>query len=133
MQSVILVAVEDLFFLARIQETARQVGVTVEPVSPAKLTADLEDRAGRASVGAVVLDLNCRSAYAVDLVRALKANRLTSGIPVLGFVSHVQSDLISAARAAGCDTVLARSAFTQHLPQLLSTMVGRERPAGTPT
>jgi hypothetical protein len=41
-------------------------------------------------------------------------------------VSHVRGDLIDAARAAGIDQVLARSAFVTKLPDLIaSTPVDR--------
>jgi CheY-like chemotaxis protein len=111
----ILVAVDDLFFLAKIRETARLVGVPVESVDPKRLP----ERLAQAPARAVMLDLNHRSGAAVEAVRALKADPATTRVPVLGFVSHVQTDLIAAARAAGCDEILARSAFTAQLPELL--------------
>jgi hypothetical protein len=40
--------------------------------------------------------------------------------PTVGFGSHVDTDLLAAARAAGCDQVLARSAFFGRLHSLLS-------------
>jgi CheY-like chemotaxis protein len=105
--------VEDLFFLAKIRESAKAIGVAV--VSP-----DL--RQGAAAVSgtppqAVFLDLNLRTA--IERIQFLKGDPATARIPIIAFVSHVQTDLIAAARAAGCDVVLARSAFTQQLPDLL--------------
>jgi hypothetical protein len=40
-------------------------------------------------------------------------------ISVIGFVSHVQGELKLKAQESGCDMVLARSAFSQSLPQIL--------------
>jgi CheY-like chemotaxis protein len=117
----ILAVVDDLFFLSKIQQTARLVGVPVEPVEPQKLT----ERLGESTADAVIMDLNHRSGAAVETLRALKANPASSQLPVVGFVSHVQSDLISAARAAGCDEIMARSAFTAQLPQLLRKLAGQ--------
>ena len=116
----ILVVVDDLIFLSKIQQTAKLRGVDVEPVDPAKLEA----RAAQSSVRAVILDLNHRSGSALAVLRALKSNRTTGGIPVIAFLSHVQTDLASAARAAGSDVLLARSAFTRELPQLLEKYAG---------
>jgi len=116
----ILVAVEDLIFLAKIQQTAKLLGIAVEALAP----ANLEARAAEGSVRAVILDLNHRSGQALETLRALKANVQTSSIPVIGFLSHVQTELVEAARAAGCDVVLARSAFTRDLPQLLKQYGG---------
>ncbi len=120
MPEVILAAVDDLIFLSKIQQTARLIGALVEAVDPRKL----EQRVAPAGVRGVILDLNHRSGSAVEALRALKANPATAHVPVVGFVSHVQSDLIAAARDAGCDEVLARSAFTAQLPQLLRQLAG---------
>jgi CheY-like chemotaxis protein len=120
MPEVILAAVDDLIFLSKIQQTARLIGALVEAVDPTKL----EQHATRAGVRGVILDLNHRSGSAMEALRALKANPATARVPVVGFVSHVQSDLIAAARDAGCDEVLARSAFTAQLPQLLRQLAG---------
>lgn len=115
MTETILAVVDDLFFLAKIQQTAQLVGVPVEPVEPKKLA----ERVAQIPVRAVILDLNHRSGSAVEVLRAIKTDPAMSRIRVLGFLSHVQTDLAAAARAAGCDALLARSAFTQQLPQLL--------------
>ena len=122
-----LAAVDDLIFLAKIRETAKQVGVdiiTAPPLPSAEAFAATPLRG-------ILLDLNGRN-QPLEWVRSLKANAATRGIPVVAFASHVQSDLISAARLAGCDRVLARSAFTQQLSALLSgpvaTGAGRREP-----
>lgn len=122
----ILAVVDDLFFLSKIQQTAQQVGVAVEAVPPAQL----EERLKQVAADAVILDLNHRSGSVAEVLRALKSNPATKGIPAVGFVSHVQSDMIEAARAAGCDLVLARSAFSQELPKLLEKLTGRGKTAG---
>lgn len=41
------------------------------------------------------------------------------GVPTVGFGSHVDRELLQAARAAGCDQVLARSAFFSRLREML--------------
>jgi hypothetical protein len=40
-------------------------------------------------------------------------------VRTLGFVSHVHTALIEAARAAGIDDVMARSAFAGNLAEIL--------------
>jgi len=116
----LIAAVDDLFFSARILETARQVGVKTKVVAAAQLPAALADREGWAAITAVILDLG--SAQALALIRMLRADPQTRPVPIVGFVSHVATDTIAAARAAGCDRVLARSAFTQQLPDLLRSL-----------
>jgi CheY-like chemotaxis protein len=119
MTSTILACVDDLFFLAKIRETAKVIGVTV-------VTGD--SRRGLAAIAdpkpqAILLDLSARGLPAVDWIRALKSDPATRLIRIVAFASHVQEQLISAAREAGCDAVMARSAFTQQLPTLLRSLV----------
>ena len=111
----ILAAVEDLIFLSRIQQTAQQVGVAVESVEINKLAERLQG----AAPCAVILDLNHRSGRALETARSLKSGAEGSKIHVVGFLSHVQADLAREARQAGIDQVMARSAFTEQLPNLL--------------
>jgi len=119
-RGIIIAIVDDLFFLTKIQHAAGTLGVEVKPINPEALAGDL----AQTGSSAVILDLNHRSGRALDILRDLKSNPSTSSTRVLGFVSHVQGGLITAARAAGCDTVLARSAFAKQLPQLLKQLAG---------
>jgi hypothetical protein len=57
----------------------------------------------------------------IGTIAALKADATLSGVATLGFVSHVDSEIIAAARAAGIDEVLARSAFVARLGEILTT------------
>ena len=119
MTGAVVAIVDDLFFLAKIRETAKAVGVTVLTVDPRRGTSAVAE----ANLQGIILDLNLRGKSAMDWIRTLKADPATQAIPIVGFVSHVQEQLISDARACGCDTVLARSAFTRQLPQLLQNLV----------
>lgn len=111
----ILAVVEDIFFLAKIQQTARQLGVTLESVGPDAL----QERLAGNGASAILLDLNHRSGKAIAVLEGLKNDPATRSVPVVAFLSHVQTDLAQAARAAGCQRVMARSAFSRQLPMLL--------------
>jgi CheY-like chemotaxis protein len=111
----ILVVAEDLFFLAKIRETARQLAVELEVSRPDEVVAKL---AGL-TYTLLILDLNHRSGRAIETLKAVKTNPQGQGIRVLGFLSHVQGDLAAAARDAGCDVIMARSAFSARLPAVL--------------
>ena len=116
----ILAVVDDLLFLSKIQETAKHLGVEVSAAQP----ADLPGLAIKAVPSALIIDLNHRSGKALEVLRALKAEAATKSIPAVGFVSHVQNELIAATREAGCDYILARSAFVRELPDLLKRFSG---------
>jgi DNA-binding NarL/FixJ family response regulator len=111
----ILAMVDDLLFLSKIQQTAQHLGVAVGSARP----ADLPRMAIEDAPNALIIDLNHRSGKALEVLRTLKSDLKTKDIVVIGFVSHVQNDLIAAARDAGCDLILARSAFVKQLPSLL--------------
>lgn len=126
----ILVVVEDLIFLSKIRETARLVNVAIEVVAAERLKEAL----AAAAAPAVICDLNYRGGLALEAVRALKSCPRLQSIPVVGFLSHVQADIAAAAKEAGCDVVMARSAFSAQLPQLLRKYAeGGEAPAVSPS
>ena len=115
MASKVVAVLEDLMFTVKIADAAKRAGVTVVFV---KTGDDAVRRAGGAA--AIILDLNHVPA---DLIARLKASENTRAIPLIGYVSHVQSDMIRQARESGCDTVLARSAFVQKLHELMADFV----------
>ncbi len=111
--------IDDLFFIAKISETARKLGVKVafiknEKEQIAALTsAEEADRPGL-----IVFDLNNANAKPMTLIPKLKA-KLKKTTSIIGFLSHLQGDLKAKAVEAGCDTVMPRAAFSQNLPNLL--------------
>jgi len=112
--------IEDLFFLAKIQETARKLGVKVEFVKGSdKGTIDRIAGAPEAEKPAlIVFDLNNANAKPMTLIPKFKT-KFKKAVSVIGFLSHLQGDLKLKAIEAGCDTVMPRSAFSQSLPNLL--------------
>jgi CheY-like chemotaxis protein len=113
----VIAAVEDLFFAVRIQETARQLGVSLA-LAPGGEETRRQVASQRPAL--LILDLDAAGGRPLDTIRALKGDPATAETRILGFLSHVQQDLRRAALAAGCDEVLPRSAFTARLPEILS-------------
>jgi CheY-like chemotaxis protein len=110
--------VDDLFFLAKIQETARKLNVKVEFVKNDKDLTDRLEQNGEEKPSLIIFDLNNANAKPLTLIPKLKS-KLKKGTSIIGFLSHVQGDLKQKAHEVGCDMVLPRSAFSQNLPQLL--------------
>lgn len=118
----VLAVVEDLFFTVKINESAKRAGV---PIAFVKSQRDALDQAAeRPSL--IILDLNFAAIDPVDLIHKLKADPALSKIQLIGYVSHVQGELKQQAQEAGCDMVLARSAFSQNLLQLLTRQKNRD-------
>src|SRR5262245_11497480 len=108
----IVVGVDDLMFSSRISSAATAAGVEIRFArSPQAIAGAVRDTSARL----VILDLNSQRIAPLDAVAALKADPALAQTPIVGFVSHVQADLIAHAREAGVDRVLARSAFVVEL------------------
>jgi hypothetical protein len=111
--------IDDLFFVAKIQEAARKLGVKVEFVKGDKeIVARIADTPESARPKLLVFDLNNVNAKPMTLIPKFKL-KLKKGTSIIGFLSHLQGDLKMKAVEAGCDTVMPRSAFSQSLPSLL--------------
>jgi PleD family two-component response regulator len=113
----VLGAVEHLLFKSKISETSSQLGIEAAfPRSPKKLRDALRE----SPPDLLVLDLNSARFEPLTLLREVKSDEATRDISTIGFLSHVQKDLAVAAREAGCDRIVARSAFTRDLPKILA-------------
>jgi CheY-like chemotaxis protein len=110
----VLAFVDDIFFQAKLVETARQLGVEVRTCQ----TADaLDAEIAKAMPNLILVDLN---AHANPLEAVHRMHAHAPEIPLIGFLSHVQRDLAERARAAGCREVMPRSKFTENLATILS-------------
>jgi CheY-like chemotaxis protein len=112
----ILAVVDDLMFTSKIRTAASQLGVSVAFARSS--TAALAEMR-KSTPALVIFDLNNSRTDPLGTVAAMKKEPALANIPTLGYVSHVQADLIEAARAAGIGEVLARSAFSAHLADIL--------------
>jgi len=113
----ILAVLDDLMFTSKIKTTAGRIGVAVTFARSAD--AALSEMR-KAAPSLVILDLNNARANPLGLVGSMKQDPALSSVPVVGYVSHVQTEVIDAARRAGVGEVLARSAFTERLADILS-------------
>ncbi|MES2390815.1 MAG: response regulator [Acidobacteriota bacterium] len=111
--------IEELFFIAKIQETAKKLGVKVAFIKNDKdALAELTDGDDTNKPALIVFDLNNANAKPLTLIPKLKT-KLKRSASIVGFLSHLQGDLKAKAVEAGCDVVMPRSAFSQNLPNLL--------------
>jgi CheY-like chemotaxis protein len=109
----VLALVDDLFFQAKMTETARRVGVALQTVASGDA---LVSAAAAQAPRLVLVDLNARQGP-LEAVTRLRASG--NAQPIVGFLSHVQTELAEQARAAGCQDVLPRSKFTAELAEIL--------------
>jgi CheY-like chemotaxis protein len=105
----------DLIFTSKVTGTARELGQRVVVAGDVTLAAAMIEQW---KPRVVFVDLS-----AGDLVQpaALLAFQKLAGpaTPFVAFGSHVETEALAAARAAGCDPVLPRSRFSAELPELI--------------
>jgi len=116
----ILAVVQDLFFTVKINESAKRAAI---PIVFVKSEIDAIEKAADQPM-LIIVDLNCTGIDLMHLIEKLKGSPLTKAIPLIAYLSHVQGELKQQAQAAGCDMVMARSAFSQNLPQILKRYSG---------
>jgi PleD family two-component response regulator len=116
MSGYVIAVVDDLFFASKIRGTAEQQGVNVRF---AKTVDDVLREAVAQTPALVIVDLHSQRCDPIELAKSLKSRDELKAIPVLGFFSHVQTELQRQAEEAGFDRVIPRSAFAKHLPEIL--------------
>jgi len=109
----VIALMDDLFFQMKLAETAKQIGVEMKVATNGEAFQSLLNGDPKL----VIVDLNARSQ---PLAAVEKLRQTRKDIRVIGFLSHVQTELAAQARAAGCNDVLPRSSFTQNLPVILA-------------
>ena len=117
MSQTLIAAVDDLFFASKIRGTAEQRGTKVRFARNVEAVIDAA-KAEKPSL--IIADLHSEKCDPIELATRLKSDEELRSIPLIGFFSHVQTELQLAAEAAGFDRVLPRSAFTKNLPEILS-------------
>jgi CheY-like chemotaxis protein len=113
----VLCAIDDLIFSIKVSTAAKALGVDIYfERSPDEVVPRVREK----QPSLVILDLDSSKLRPMEVIAALKADPELKTIPTLGYVSHVHTDTIEAARAAGIDQVLARSAFSDRLGEILT-------------
>ncbi|MGH9203384.1 MAG: response regulator [Vicinamibacterales bacterium] len=119
----VVCVVDDLIFSVKISTAAKALGVDVYfERSPNNVLETVRQKQPRLAI----FDLNSVRMQPLSVIAAMKADPALKSIPTLGYVSHVQTEAIAAARQAGIDRVLARSAFSERIGDILSGTGERE-------
>jgi CheY-like chemotaxis protein len=109
--------VDDLFFVAKIQEISRKLNVKVEFVKTDKDIAEKTENVEE-KPSLIIVDLNSNGIKPLPVITKMRS-KYKKATSIVGFVSHVQGDLKVKAQEAGCDVVMPRSAFSQNLASIL--------------
>jgi hypothetical protein len=112
MEKKIVARVEDLMFRAKIEAAARNLNVPVHFVEKAEEL----DSACKSQPAAAFVELTSATLSAISRLKKSSAGK---DVPVIGFLSHVDTKLAAESTAQGVDRVLSRSAFSESLPELI--------------
>lgn len=115
----VIAVVRDLIFASKISGTARALGIGAAVVASADaLQAGLDEK----DVALVMVDMSLPNDEAAAALRCAAAH---ASMPTsVAFFSHVQAELRDAAEQAGATIILARSSFTEQLPELIREHCG---------
>jgi PleD family two-component response regulator len=110
------VLTNDIFFSSKIREAAKSNGIAVEFI---KGKDGLIDRLLSRPPSVIILDLSCRKLNPVRLIGEIKSTGPLKGIPMIGYLPHMDTDLKNEAVKEGCDTLLPRSRFAREAGEIL--------------
>ena len=116
MSPIVISVVDDMFFASKIRAVAEAVGVEI---SFPRSKEALIEKAREAQL--IVVDLHNQRFDPIAVANDLKSDEELRAIPMIGFFSHVETELQRNALAAGFDQVLPRSVFARDLPKILAT------------
>src|SRR5262249_33204495 len=114
----ILCVVDDLMFSMKLSTAAKALQ---RPLAFERSAANVVERVRTDRPSLVIFDLNSVKLRPLDAIRAIKGDPELQAVRTLGYASHVDLMTINAARQAGIDEVLAHSAFTDRLGDILSS------------
>src|SRR3954462_8719097 len=117
MSQTVISVVDDMFFASKIRAVAEAASTEIS--FPRSLEA-VVSKARETKPGLILVDLHNQRIDPIALARELKADEELRGIKLLGFFSHVQTELQRNAIAAGFDQVIPRSLFARDLAELLT-------------
>src|SRR5689334_14837768 len=107
----VVVAIRDLMFRSKVQEAAARLGV---PLRFAPRAGALDEAVRDAGGGTLLVDLT-QPGFLAGVVAAKRA----APVHVVGFLGHLQVDLMDEASAAGVDEVLPRGELVRRLDAVL--------------
>ena len=117
MSQIVISVVDDMFFASKIRAVAEAVG---KEISFPRSQEAVVLKARETKPGLIVVDLHNQRIDPIALAQALKSDEELRSIRLLGFFSHVQTELQRNAVAAGFDQVIPRSVFARDLPHILA-------------
>jgi PleD family two-component response regulator len=113
----IIAVLDDMIFSSKIREAAKPLNLEIEFI---KTTNGLIQKLQSEKPSLIIFDLNSKTHNPIQTIRDLKSFSDLQDTPILGYLSHVQTELKKEAINAGCDLVLPRSRFSREVREILA-------------
>jgi DNA-binding NarL/FixJ family response regulator len=109
----VLVAIHDMMFSSKV--TASLGG---KKVNWLKRGSNVANEVAAMKPDVLLIDLAAPALDSVNAIKAIKEGD-SKGTVIIGYIDHTREDIMTAARAAGCDQVLSKGEFARRLPEFL--------------
>jgi DNA-binding NarL/FixJ family response regulator len=114
----VIAFVEDIFYTAKIRETARNVARDVRFVRD---PAGLERRLAGPAPAMVIIDLTAEALRPLEMLRRIKENPEWRQARIVAYSSHARAELMEEANQLGAEMVLPKQGFAHKLPEILQS------------
>lgn len=118
----ILAIVKDLFFGAKINETALQANKKVTFIKDnnalESLVSVFKDET-KNNIKVIIIDLNFNEINPLETIKKIKNNEKLKNAKIIGYCSHMQADLMKKAKELGAKS-MPKSLFTKRLVEIIS-------------
>lgn len=119
MSKEVIAFVEDIFYTAKIRETARAASRDVRFVRD---PAGLERRLTGPAPAMVIVDLTAEHMRPMEMLRRIKDHAEWRTARIVAYSSHARAELMEEANQLGADVVLPKAGFTQKLSEILQSV-----------
>jgi CheY-like chemotaxis protein len=114
--AIVLTAIADLFFAAKVEASLRPYGYTVVKTGT---VAEIISAIAAEAPCCLILDLDNGRIDVMEIIAGLKGNP-DAPLPILAYTNHSNVQGMRRALDLGADKVVARSELASYLPQLIA-------------
>nr|MBI3612669.1 response regulator [Nitrospirota bacterium] len=117
---IILVAVNDIFFYAKLRDVLRAGGYTIER---ARSQDEVAAKSQALRPAALVLNMNDPGLDGLQALAQLKANDQLPALPVLAFANHEEVETWQRAKELGVTKIVSRNEFSSRTRELVEEVI----------
>ena len=116
----ILVAINDIFFYAKLRDVLRAGGYTIER---ARTQDEVPAKAQALRPAALVLNMNDPGLDGLQALAQLKADDQLPSLPVLAFANHEEVETWQRAKELGVAKIVSRNEFSSRTRELVEEVI----------